>query len=852
MYEPSIQFHPFHQYFTVSERNEKRFREKREKTKPSTPFCIALMSRRTTTHCDAYGMMRRRPKRRGYVRNGNVCDAASVASVGTRVTTTTTTTMGDDDDADADSIVGTTMVFGTRGGAWSASTTTTGGNACGMTTTTEDEDDDAYDELESVESGFVMRFDVDMDWDERVETRVVRSDDRERFSREVNVGSLRDASGDATLNVTSGRISGTVWVPRQTRSAAFDRAMATVNAGEDLFDDEDASASSEIGWHESVVFVVESEDANGEEVRGTIYELSVEYVRGEDYSPEGAVGAAEVESNWTSAFDARAEEERILYERAVETLAEALRETLPAVVDGQDAVVGGTPSGDVIVDPSSAPFAVVWSLLGAFFAVAAVAAYLWRVRARRGGAVVDDDAKKETTTTGDGRDAKQPGVVVSATRTSSKASVEKSMTTANGSLRHRVASSTPIFAHTTALRRKIPRVDSLGFVRAALVSGDDSLVDDADDDAGDVVLDVNRTQDSEEFHQHALDIRDRSKDTSVSEEDSTFDADNSGQFLSAIDEDEIVDITIGNLLDEVAKIHAEVAIASMRAEDTTLDAKRGDFTLIDADEFERYVHIFEKLGGGASSSVYSARWHTKLVALKMLHSMEDGGSAMLGEIEIMRSIDHPSIVKIYGACMEPTCLILQIINGGSLHEILHCSSAAADVRLKESQAVRIARDVASAMTYLHELKPKKIIHRDLKPQNILIEAPSMRAYLADFGVSRVITTSLRTTTTIGAGTVNYMAPELFGDGSVDEKVDVYSFAMIFCEMLTGQVPWKGIHPVRIAALTIDDETGETRPTLPESVSDSTEALIQQCWTYDSRLRPSFRDILSELDRRASL
>lgn len=731
-------------------------------------------------------------------------------------------------------------------------TTTTGGNACGD----DDDDDDentAYDDdAESVESGFVLRFDVRVDdWDERVETRVVRADDLERFSREVNVGSLlRDASGaDATVNATSGRIYGTVWVPRQTRSAAFDRAMATVNAGEeDLFDGA-AAGASEIGWHESVVFVVESEDAGGEEVRGTIYELSVEYVRGGDYSREGV--SAEVESNWTSAFDARAEEERVLYERAVETLAEALRETLPAAVDGHDAAVGSTPSGDVIVDPSSAPFAVVWSLLGAFFAVVAVAAYLWRVRARRGGAV-DDDAKKETaTTTGDGRDTKQPGVV--STRTSSKASVEKSMTatTTNGSLRHRVASSTPIFAHTTALRRKIPRVDSLGFVRAALVSGDDSLVDDAEDDAGDVVLDVNRTQDSEEFHQHALDIRDRSKDTSVSEDDSTIDADTSGQFLSAIDEDEIVDITIGNLLDEVAKIHAEVAIASMSAEDT-LDAKRGDFTLIDADEFERYMHIFEKLGGGASSSVYSARWHTKLVALKMLHSTEDGGSAMLSEIEIMRSIDHPSIVKIYGACMEPTCLILQIINGGSLHEILHCSSAAADVRLEETQAVCIARDVASAMTYLHELKPKKIIHRDLKPQNILIEAPSMRAYLADFGVSRVITTSLRTTTTIGAGTVNYMAPELFGDGSVDEKVDVYSFAMIFCEMLTGQVPWKGIHPVRIAALTIDDETGETRPTLPESVSDSTKALVQQCWTYDSRLRPSFRDILSELDRRASL
>jgi len=791
-------------------------------------------------------------RRREYVHDGEVCETASVASVGAR-----TSVGGEDADAGSGSgvttmmmmtNVGTTLVFGRRGGAWSASTTTTG-NACGTTTTTMEEDEDEGDDEESVESGFVLRFDVNVGFDARVETRVVRSDDRERFSREVHVGSLRDASADATVNATSGRMYGTVWVPRQTRSAAFDRAMATANAGEDLWDDASATTeTSEIGWHESVVFVVESEDAGGEEVRGTIYELSVEYVRGEDYS---GVGASEVESNWTSAFDARAEEERIVYERAVETLAEALRETIPVVVDGEDAI--GGKSGDVMVDPSSAPFAVVWSLLGAFFAAAAAAVYLWRVRARR--AVVLDDAKRETATTNDG-DAKKPGVAFA--RKSSKTSIEKFVTTGtNGSLRHRVASSTPIFAHTTALSRasrNITRVDSLGFVRSALVSGDNSLVvdDDEDDDDGDgdVVLDVNRTQDSEEFHQHALDIRDRSKDASVSEDDSTFDADTSGQFLSAIYEDEIVDVTIGNLLDEVAKIHAEVAIASMSAEDK-LDAKRGDFTLIDADEFGRYMHIFEKLGGGASSSVYSAQWHTRLVALKMLHSTEDGGSAMLSEIEIMRSIDHPSIVKIYGACMEPTCLILQIINGGSLHEILHCSPAAADVRLEEKQAIRIARDVASAMTYLHELKPKKIVHRDLKPQNILIEAPSMRAFLADFGVSRVITTSLRTTTTIGAGTVNYMAPELFGDGSVDEKVDVYSFAMIFCEMLTGQVPWKGIHPVRIAALTVDDETGETRPTLPESVSDSTKALIRQCWTYNSRLRPSFRDILSKLERLAS-
>ena len=145
----------------------------------------------------------------------------------------------------------------------------------------------------------------------------------------------------------------------------------------------------------------------------------------------------------------------------------------------------------------------------------------------------------------------------------------------------------------------------------------------------------------------------------------------------------------------------------------------------------------------------------------------------------------------------------------------------------------------------------KIIHRDLKPQNVLIEQETLRAYLADFGVSRQVSTRLNINS-YGAGTVNYMAPELFGDERADEKVDVYSFAMILYETLTGKQPWVGVNAVRIASILLENATETSRPALPPSAElnlrASTLELIQKCWRFDQRSRPSFREILTELEQ----
>ena len=526
----------------------------------------------------------------------------------------------------------------------------------------------------------------------------------------------------------------------------------------------------------------------------------------------------------TAKAEAEAEAEAEAYARAVETMAEVLREArASAEID---------PGDD-----GSAPIAVVWSLIGTLAALTSFVlcfACARRRRARRRAlelAVatekkVDEPASKIETNAREVRRRRTP--------------VKSPTPTPNRFVAHHRASNAPIFPHTNALTRDVvSRLDSLGVATAALRN--DSLLD-ADDGVDEhLALDVNRTQDSEEFHQHAMDIRDRTRDSEgafnedAENDDDDDDRSRSGSeisaiFASAIDEDdEAVELTAAEFAHEIAQ--------SIDVDDTS-------FTFITSDEFERYVQVFEKLGSGGHSTVYSAKWNERQVALKIMHDESDR-MTLQSEIEIMRAVNHPSIVKIYGACSSPMCLMLQIVHGGSLHEVLHCSTAA-EAPLAETQTLRIARDISSAMTYLHELNPK-IIHRDLKPQNILIEQDTLRALLSDFGVSRAVRTSL-SPNSLGAGTVNYMAPELFDDGRADEKVDVYSFAMILCETLTGKQPWKGIQPVRIASTILGDSEATSRPPLPLNVSEFTTELIRACWHRDSERRPAFREILTALDR----
>jgi serine/threonine-protein kinase len=177
------------------------------------------------------------------------------------------------------------------------------------------------------------------------------------------------------------------------------------------------------------------------------------------------------------------------------------------------------------------------------------------------------------------------------------------------------------------------------------------------------------------------------------------------------------------------------------------------------------------------------------VALKLLD--QDLGAAMGAdrfrrEIRIASSLSHPHILPVLdaGEAEGRLYFVMPVVTGESLHARL-----AREEQLPVDDAVRITREVASALAYAHE---RGIVHRDVKPENILMQ--DGRALLADFGIARASadlrTTQALTRTGMSLGTPAYMSPEqAAADRELDGRSDQYSLACVLYEMLAGQAPF---------------------------------------------------------------
>ncbi|CAN1217255.1 Serine/threonine-protein kinase STY17 [Linum perenne] len=152
--------------------------------------------------------------------------------------------------------------------------------------------------------------------------------------------------------------------------------------------------------------------------------------------------------------------------------------------------------------------------------------------------------------------------------------------------------------------------------------------------------------------------------------------------------------------------------------------------------------------------------------------------------------------------------------------------------------------MAQAMQYLHEQKPNKVIHRDLKPSNIFLDDAN-HVRVADFGHARFLNDN-EMALTGETGTYVYMAPEVISCQPYNEKCDVYSFAVILNEIITGDYPYVETGIMQIAMQVAD---GSLRPALPEDEDGQLVELIDLIcvsWDQDPSLRPSFATITSAL------
>jgi len=203
-----------------------------------------------------------------------------------------------------------------------------------------------------------------------------------------------------------------------------------------------------------------------------------------------------------------------------------------------------------------------------------------------------------------------------------------------------------------------------------------------------------------------------------------------------------------------------------------------------------------EIGRGGMAIGYLAKdaKHDRSEALKVIpreHTSTIGGERFVRESQILASLAHPHILPLIdsGEADGVFCLVTPYIAGGSLRMRLR-----AERKLPVDDAVRIAREVASALDYAHR---HGVIHRDIKPENILLQ--DGHAIVADFGIATVMSADagVRGIGGRSPGTPAYMSPEqTAGDANLGAPSDVYSLGAVLYEMLAGTPPSKETTLVR--------------------------------------------------------
>jgi serine/threonine-protein kinase len=211
----------------------------------------------------------------------------------------------------------------------------------------------------------------------------------------------------------------------------------------------------------------------------------------------------------------------------------------------------------------------------------------------------------------------------------------------------------------------------------------------------------------------------------------------------------------------------------------------------------RYA-LERELGEGGMAIVFLARdlRHDRKVALKVLRpeiSVEVGAERFLREIKMAAGLTHPHILPVYDSGEAGGLLfyVMPNMEGRSLRERLD-----AERQLSLDEALRITREVASALDYAHR---QRVVHRDIKPENILLHEGN--AMVADFGIGKALSGAGGVTQTgLAIGTPAYMSPEqAMGEQEIDGRSDIYSLGCVLYEMLTGEVPFTG--PTAQAVMT---------------------------------------------------
>lgn len=149
---------------------------------------------------------------------------------------------------------------------------------------------------------------------------------------------------------------------------------------------------------------------------------------------------------------------------------------------------------------------------------------------------------------------------------------------------------------------------------------------------------------------------------------------------------------------------------------------------------------------------------------------------------------HNNMVKLYGCCLDPCLpiLVYEFLPNGALFQCLH-GAIALNKSLKWGYRLRVATDVAYALSYMHNALSKPLVHRDVQSLNVLLD-DSFHAKLANFSSSVSITPGEKPQRWPVIGAPGYIDPQYVETQEVTDKCDVYSFGVLMLELMTGRQP----------------------------------------------------------------
>ncbi|XP_040887171.1 dual specificity testis-specific protein kinase 2 [Toxotes jaculatrix] len=253
----------------------------------------------------------------------------------------------------------------------------------------------------------------------------------------------------------------------------------------------------------------------------------------------------------------------------------------------------------------------------------------------------------------------------------------------------------------------------------------------------------------------------------------------------------------------------------------------------------------EKIGAGFFSEVFKVQHRVsgQVMALKM-NILASNRANMLREVQLMNRLSHPNILRFIGVCVHEGQLhaLTEYINGGNLEQLL-----GSDVYLSWSVRLSLALDIARGLQYLHS---KGIFHRDLTSKNCLVrwEGSVCSAVVGDFGLAEKIpdySEEEDQEPLAVVGSPYWMAPEVLRGEVYNEKVDVFAYGIILCEIIARIQADPDILP-RTEDFGLDVEAFQQM--VGDCPPDFLELAIA-CCNMNAKLRPSFSQIVAELERR---